>query len=206
MANVTILPVVVIITGLPCTGKTTLARQIAARFRLPLLTKDMLKETLFDTLGWQDRAWSRKLGVASIALLYQLLEVQLQAGRSCIVESNFAPELATSQFRALQVRYAFTPFQILCVADGDVLFARFVQRSESGERHPGHVDTMNYDEFRESLRRGWAAPLDIGGRLIEVDTTDFNAIDYEAIFTSIAEVLQKESGFGEETGFLCRPF
>lgn len=183
-------PVIIIVTGLPCTGKTTLARQIAARFRLPLLTKDMFKETLFDTLGWQDRAWSRKLSIASIALLYQLLEVQLQAGRSCVVESNFAPELATPQFRALQARYAFTPFQILCVADGETLFARFVQRSESGERHPGHVDTTTYDEFRESLRRGRVASLDIGGRLIEVDTTNFAAIDYEALFAGLAEALQ----------------
>jgi len=180
----------VIVTGLPCTGKTTLAQKIAARFRLPLLTKDMIKETLFDTLGWQDRAWSRKLSAASVALLYQLLEVQLQAGRSCIVESNFVSELATPQFRTLQSCYAFTPFQILCVADGETLFARFVQRAESGQRHPGHVDTTTYDEFRESLRRGQVAPLDIGGPLIEVDTTDFAALDDEAIFARIAEALQ----------------
>lgn len=49
-------PQVILVNGLPATGKTTLARRIATDLRLPLLAKDAIKETLFDTLGWSDRA------------------------------------------------------------------------------------------------------------------------------------------------------
>ena len=179
-------PVVVIISGLPCTGKTTIARRVAERFSLPLMSKDMYKELLFDTLGWKDRAWSRKLGWVSIVLLFQFLEAQLAARRSCIAESNFKAEFDTARFLDLQERYEFDTVQILCVTAGDVLFERFKRRAESGARHPGHCDRSNYAEFRETLLRGRLQPLDIGGRLIEVDTTDFEMVDYAAVLAEVA--------------------
>jgi 2-phosphoglycerate kinase len=48
-------PMVIVITGPPCAGKTTIARRVAERFSLPWMGKDMVKELLFDALGWQDR-------------------------------------------------------------------------------------------------------------------------------------------------------
>jgi len=180
-------PIVVIVSGLPCTGKTTIARRVAERFSLPLMGKDMYKELLFDTLGWKDRTWSKKLGRVSIELLFQFLEAQLAARRSCIVESNFKAEFDTARFLKLEKRYEFDPVQILCITSGDVLFERFKRRAESGARHPGHNDHLNYAEFREMLLRGRSQPLNIGGRLVEIDTTDF--IDYAAVFAEIAQAL-----------------
>ncbi len=182
-------PLLVIVTGPPCTGKTTLARQIAERFSLPMAGKDMYKECLFDVLGWEDRAWSKKLGQASIALLFQFLEAQLKAGRSCIVESNFKATLATPDFLALKACYDFIPYQIQCVTEGHTLFQRFKRRAESGQRHPGHCDHETYDELQERLLRGRSDPLTIGGHLVEVDTSDLTRIDYEPIFSAIAQLL-----------------
>jgi len=54
---------------------------------------------------------------------------------------------------ALHWKYPFTPVQILCKANGAVLFQRFQQRSKSGERHSGHVDHLNYTKF-ETIMSG----------------------------------------------------
>jgi dephospho-CoA kinase len=43
---------VILITGHPATGKTTLAHYLAQELGLPLLWRDGLKEKLADTLGW----------------------------------------------------------------------------------------------------------------------------------------------------------
>lgn len=185
-------PIVVIVSGLPCTGKTTIARRVAEQFSLPLMSKDMYKELLFDTLGWKDRAWSRKMGRISIEFLFQFLEAQLAARRSCIVESNFKIEFDTARFFKLKERYEFNSVQILCVTDGDVLFERFKRRAESGARHPGHNDHLNYAEFRETLLCGRWQPLDIGDRLVEIDTTDLNTVDYAAVFAEIARALRAD--------------
>ena len=72
-------PALIIVTGPPGTGKTTLSRQIAAHFDLPLLNRDAFKEILFDTLGWSDRAWSQRLGGASYNALFAQLRPLLSA-------------------------------------------------------------------------------------------------------------------------------
>jgi predicted kinase len=175
----------ILISGLPCTGKTTLGRQLAAELQLPFLHKDGIKETLFDVLGWKDREWSKQLGGASNELLFYFIECQLKSGLSCIAESNFHPDFHTKKFQALKRKYQFEPFQIECYTQGEVLFERFKKRAESGQRHPGHVDHLNYGEFKETLLRGKSAPLELGGVRLEVDTTDFGAIPYDALLESI---------------------
>ncbi|MEW5869448.1 MAG: AAA family ATPase [Chloroflexota bacterium] len=180
---------VVIVNGLPCTGKTTLGRWIAQQFHLPFVYKDGIKELLFNTLGWHDRQWSKRLGPACYELLYYFLAAQLAAGKPCVLEGNFYPEGAAPHFLALKQTYRFEPVQILCVADGAVLVERFKRRSESGERHPGHVDHLNYAELSQTLLKGRLEPLPIGGQLVEVDTTDFEKIDYEALSHTIVAVL-----------------
>ena len=184
-------PVVVIVTGPPCTGKTAIARQVADNFSLPWMGKDTFKEVLFDTLGWKDRAWSRRLSRASVEMLFRFMEAQLSARRSCVVESNFKAEFDTARFLQLRERYAFEPVQIQCVVDGPVLFERFKRRAEGGGRHPGHCDHLNYAEFRETLLQGRLESLDIGGRLIEIDTTDLNTIDYAAVYAEISQAFRE---------------
>jgi hypothetical protein len=65
------------------------------------------------------------------------------------------------------------------------LLERFKQRAESGERHPGHVDRLNYDEFEAALRQDDWDALEIDGRVVTVDTTDFEAVDWGQVINDI---------------------
>ena len=115
------------------------------------------------------------------------MEELLRAGQSLVMESNFYREYSTPEFATLQDKYRFQTVQVVCQADEAVLFSRFRRRTESGERHPGHVDEGNRGEFRDSLRRAPWGPLDIAGRVLHVDTADFETVDYAQVVADIPE-------------------
>jgi predicted kinase len=153
----------IVISGAPCAGKSTVAAELRRLLGWPLLAKDAFKETLFDTLGAGDRDWSKRLSGASYALLLQAAEELLMTRRSCIVEGNFRWLENEARFVALrraqpQARW----LQIFCDAPTELLIARYGERVSQGARHPGHVDAEAAAEVEAELRR-LRVPLPLAG-------------------------------------------
>ena len=150
---------------MPAAGKTTLARSLAGQLQLPLVTKDDIKERLYDELGTGDRDWSRRLGRAAYALLFAFCRELLAAGSSAVVEGNFFAGSQEPEFDALPPHRLV---QVHCSAPLELLVARYSNRAG---RHPGHLDAERVTELRERLESGAHAPLALAGELIEVDTS-----------------------------------
>lgn len=172
-------PLMLIISGLPCTGKTTIGKKISESFKLPMISKDEIKESLFDSLGWKDREWSKKLGMATYPILYSFCEEQLKNGKSFIIESNFNPSFDNEKLNQLRSNYEARLVVVHCECEGSTLFERFKKRSESGKRHPGHRDHLNYDEFRNVMLSGKFEVLDVGAEIFRLDTTSFDEVNLE---------------------------
>jgi mRNA interferase MazF len=178
-------PTIILITGHPATGKTKVANFLTAALDLPLIWKDQIKETLFDTLGWSTVDWSRQLSAATWALLYQRIELMLQTGASCMVEGNFDPTQANGRWQTLAQNYAFDVIQVRCETEADILVKRYLGRID--ERHPGHVDAGREDAFLESIKQ----PLDwlaVEGDRLSFDTTNADEADYERLAESIRQL------------------
>ncbi len=174
-----------VITGLPATGKTTIGTALADFLGIPFFSKDSIKERIFDGLGYSDRGFSKKVGFTAITLMNHFCQELAKSGQSFIMESNFKPQLDNDFFLKISQNFSPSFVQILCHAQGDILFERFCQRATSGERHPGHVDSDSLEEFRPILSLGRCDPLDLPGPLIEVDTTDFAQIDFKEMLAGI---------------------
>lgn len=182
-------PLLIIVSGPSCAGKSTLAKKVSEKFQLPLITKDSIKELIFDNLGWSDREWSKKVGGTSNKLLIYFLDSMLISKKPIIIESNFKREFDTKPISEMLSKFVYQSLQIMCQCDGQVLFERFKKRSESFERHPGHNDTKNYEEFKEMLLRGKLDPLEIGGEILTFDTTDFENVDCDTIYEKIRQLI-----------------
>jgi predicted kinase len=170
---------IIVVTGPPASGKSSIAAELARRLALPLIAKDAIKESLYESLGVGDRAWSRRLGVATYALIFHVLGRQLEAGRPCIVEGTFGAEIANARFADLCRRWPFDALQIFCTASDDILVSRYAERAPS--RHRGHVDATIVEEVTAQLKDGRWAALDIAGRMIVVETSDFGTVDIDAV-------------------------
>lgn len=159
-------PWLVIITGPPAAGKTVLAKRLAEDLRLPLFTKDGFKETLFDSLGYGEDAWSRRLGGAAYDLLFCAAGSLLWAHRACIIEANFDVVGSLHSFECLQAKAPYRPLQIVCRARPETLASRYKARHASGERHPGHHGEELVDPVNLLRRHG---PLTLDGPVLVVD-------------------------------------
>ncbi len=185
MAN----PILLLVSGPPGAGKTTLGKQIARDLKMPFFNKDGIKETLFDALGWRDRDWSRQLGSASALLLFHCIERQLEAGQSVVAESAYQAAYDAPRVRALQEQFHCRVLEVHCTAAKDVLLARFLARAQSSQRHPGHGEAAQLEELRANLLNGMYRPLSEGGAALMVDTTDLAQFDYQRLLQIVRSTI-----------------
>jgi len=183
-----------IMLGAPATGKSTIGTRLARSLEIPCFSKDGVKEPIFDGVGCpvaletDEPLSGRKMDNAAISILFYLIEMQLQAGRACVIDCNFQARHAAT-LRKLFSQYQFTPIQILCRAEEDELAKRFQRRAETGERHPGHLDHVLSDAFdMDYLQRTFQQPLDIGGHLLSVDSSNYQEDDYQYLLQSIEQL------------------
>ncbi|MFZ0545664.1 MAG: AAA family ATPase [Candidatus Promineifilaceae bacterium] len=179
----------IIVTGRPAAGKSTLATWLGRQLSFPVISKDNIKEVLFEQLGWRDREWSKMLGRASVELMYHFAQTQLEADQSVVLENAFHPDLASVQLQRLLDQHESMAIQLICNTNNNVLFERFKQRAKLGERYAGHVDAQSLDELKQNLAKERPISLEIKSHVIYVDTTDFATLKYEIIFERIKTIM-----------------
>lgn len=80
-------PRAVLVTGVPGSGKTTLATQLARELRVPFLARDDVRGGLLMTAGaWEPTLRHVPSGDEAVAVFLRVAELLLESGVSCVLE------------------------------------------------------------------------------------------------------------------------
>ena len=152
-------PIVILVSGMPASGKSTLAAQLAAELGIPYFTKDDFKELLFDTGGYteasMDESTSERFGAQGIV--------------SVVLEANFRAELTAAEIGPIRARVSVR--QVFCHLPVPEIVDRFEARQEGDERHPVHAELDDVDQLVLDLDQKDYGPVP-GLPTLIVETSD----------------------------------
>lgn len=196
----------IIIAGMPASGKTTLAETISQEFQFPILEKDAIKEELFDTIGFTCYAEKRRHDVAANAVLLRCAEALMKSGTSTILVNNFRADMQEG-LQVLLDKYACNAVLLFLGGDADVFYQRYVERDRLHLRHLGHVlqdryppaenDSLDYtmtrEEFAEKFEKLGMDEMKLRLRRIDIDATYPEKIDVSWVIEEIKKIFCEES-------------
>lgn len=188
----------ILLTGIPAAGKSTMAEFLSEQLELPVISKDKIKEILFDELGFGSREEKVKLGVASMEIMYDMAEQLMTCRKPFILENNFETASKEGLMTRLN-RYSYQAVTVTLTGDYSVIYQRFLARNESPDRHRGHVvndcypektpnhkvTPVSYEGFVAGITKRGMDTFTANGPQIVVDTTDFEKVQREEVLRQI---------------------
>jgi predicted kinase len=149
----------IVFSGLPGTGKSSIAEVVARKLGIPVFAKDWLEAALV-RCELKPAENGLLLGSAGYHLLTTLAERQLQLGQSVILDSVASTHSIRAEWRALAQAYQAEWRVIECVCSDET-----VHRARLGVRERGIPGWHELDWSEVERVKAYYAPWD-GQRLI----------------------------------------
>lgn len=125
-----------------------MARFLAEACGLPVISKDRIKECMYDTIGFRSREEKVKLGIASMQIMYDLAEELMRSARPFILENNFE-NVSKEGLLTILKKYKYKAITVTLTGDYKIIYQRFLERNRDPGRHPGHVVNDCYPGSKE---------------------------------------------------------
>ncbi|UQN07608.1 AAA family ATPase [Deinococcus sp. QL22] len=158
-------PILLVVSGLPASGKTWLGTQLAAQLRWPNVTKDDYKQLLHDGLPDLTNTQS---GPLSFRLMYHVAGITLAAGINTVLETHFHRGVSEGHIQAAAEAHGARLLQIFCHAPTAELARRHAARVAAGLRPYIDHASLDHDDLPDHCCH---TPLNLAAPLLRVDTT-----------------------------------
>ena len=155
----------IIVCGLPGSGKTMLADELSKRTGIACLHKDSIKEKLFEGLGMSTLEESKRIGKPSVDVMLYLAEQQIANGVDVIIEAPFNFPGDYGLFLKWMDQYEIGLYSVVCSIGSE----ERKRRVETRERHVAHFDSSRTHDFFPDNEYDYA---DMPGKKIRVCTDE----------------------------------
>lgn len=167
----------VVVTGVPASGKSSLAWALADRLHCPLVSLDEIKEELAEDAEHTPRDWLRHDAEAEL-----VRRVKAAAGEA-VVDIWIAPRRDTERVTDLLEPWWDRMVEVRCQVPAEVAVARYTARPRSWPHLPPDDETL------ERIRDAVARPEPLGApRTVLVDTTR------PVVIGEVASAIRRETG------------
>ncbi len=181
---------IIMVGGYVAGGKSTFARKLAERLNLPVFIKDTMIQVMHEHIHAEKRDEKKKISGATRGMMSYIAERLMLTGASFILESNFI-KWDADILRRLIEKYEYNALTYVFVGDLHVIHKRFIERDNSPERDPANRSGGLLDDFamfEQSIKP--LGDFDAGGRIIKVDTTSFENVDFEAYIQEAIDYIE----------------
>lgn len=164
-------PLLLVVTGMPASGKTTLAHLLAKETLCPLISRDELKEGYTNTLGIPHHQMDKSVAMHIYESFFEVAGLLLSKGISVIIEAAFQHKLWKPKLSDLSARAEIKI--IICTTSSELAKSRFKDRLKNDpEREKYHGDSSLYSTKKQNKKQEKYEPVKMSFPVLEVDTSD----------------------------------
>jgi predicted kinase len=182
-------PLLIVVTGSPASGKTTLAHILAEKINCPVLSRDELKEGYINTLNLTHNQLNNSVDLHVYDTFFEAIDLLISKGISIIIEAAFRDKLWRPKLLDLLNKAEIKI--IICQANFDLIKTRFNSRllnNPGREKFHGDQSLSLSKEKFIALTENYQ-PINIDAPTLQVDTTD----NYNPAIEEIMNFIRRDS-------------